>query len=273
MSDPSDLTPAARSEERVPFDRDAHPALGSFFAALDDLAAPPADASVRLGHISRAAATAAATPTVAASESMWRTVGWRVAAVAAASAVVIGGLGADDRLPAPAQRMVSSLADALGVEMPDGSERSGQADDDSSDGQGGTSPGRSGDSGPGDGPGVRGGQAPDTPRATPADPGEPGEPATPAVPADPEKPDKPEQPEPHQPERPEQPEQPEPTPSSTPAETAPSTVPEQPSDPPGQSDAPPPSNPNAGETGADQGGSQPADADRGKKSEKSPAEP
>lgn len=270
MSEPSDLAGESRSGTDAEFDRSAHPALGPFFAGLDDLATPPPDADVRLQHISRAAATAAASR-ASGQPTPWRTVGWRVAAVAAGMAVVVGGLGADDRLPAPAQRMVSSFADALGVDLPDGSDRSTGRDEDH-DGPGapeGRDTNRSSDrseSTPHD-------RRQDVPRATPAEPGDPGEPATPAVPADPEKPETPEHPDAAQPETPDAPpERPEPTPSST-APPPPASPPSNPTGADGSGNADEHSDGNAAEPAPRSGPDAAPDDDRGRKSENSPSNP
>lgn len=151
-----------------PFDRTTDPELTGLFDALDELATAPADPTLRTAQIGRAAAIAreAAAGTVV-SPVAWswrRSASWRVAAVAAATAAIVAGLGADDRLPKPAQRVVSSVADAVGLDVPDGSERDASPDDTNGDGT-------AGDSG--------------TTPATAADPGGPGEPATPATPATP----------------------------------------------------------------------------------------
>lgn len=181
-------------------DRDSNPELIPLFDALDLLAAAPHDPELRAAHIQRAAASACDFIDVAP-DGRWnwrRAAWWRVAAVAAATIAVIAGLGADERLPDPAQRVVSSVADAVGVEVPDGSAHSDVDNDhdhvdrpDDTAGQSGTSPATPADPGdPGDpaipatpaDPGQEAGDSQHAPATTPADPGVPGEPATPANP-------------------------------------------------------------------------------------------
>lgn len=188
-------------------DRDQHPELAGFFGALDDLAVPPADPSLRAAQIQRAALAARGALPTEPTAVRWawrRAASWRVAAVAAAALAIVLGLGADDRLPEPAQKVVSSVADAVGIEVPDGSDRDAPAADDDATGHGdtgerGTTPATPADSngpgepatpatpaqpgnGNGNGNGNRDGDEPKSNGATPADPGEPGEPATPATP-------------------------------------------------------------------------------------------
>lgn len=189
-------------------DRTTNPDLHGFFDALDELVAPPADPALRSQQIQRAALLARSAGPAPASPVLWswrRAATWRVAAAAAAVAVV-AGLGADDRLPTPAQRAVSSVADVVGIDVPDGSERERPAERDGDPGssrRSGTVPAIPADPrGPGvpatpatpadpDAPG-RDAEPPGKPTegdepgpqpATPADPGEPGAPATPATPA------------------------------------------------------------------------------------------
>lgn len=186
-------------------DRDQHPELAGFFGALDDLAVPPADRSLRAAQIQRAALAARGALPTEPTAIRWawrRAASWRVAAVAAAALAIVLGLGADDRLPEPAQKVVSSVADAVGIEVPDGSERDGPAADDDATGpddagERGTTPATPAEpNGPGEpatpaipaqpgngnGNGNQDGDDPKWSGATPADPGEPGEPATPATP-------------------------------------------------------------------------------------------
>ncbi len=187
-----------------PLDRESNPGLTVFFDALDELVFPPADPALRTAHIQRAALAArAATTDVAAGPWSWRrAASVRVAAVAAATMAIAAGLGADDRLPEPAQRVVSSVADAVGVEVPDGSTRSDavpdhQHDDDDSDdtsGRSGTTTATRADAGdPGEPatpatsavPGRIDDETRDTPVADPADPADSNEPSQPATPASP----------------------------------------------------------------------------------------
>lgn len=194
----------------APFDRTTAPELAGLFDALEALATPPADPTLRAAQIGRASAVAreaAAGGVVTPVTWRWRrSASWRVAAVAAATAAIVAGLGADDRLPEPAQRVVSSVADAVGLDMPDGSGRDASTDstDDGTAGESGTTPavpatpggpgepatpatpatpGRGNEQG--DGQGNRPDEPPRAEPATPADPGGPGQPATPATPATP----------------------------------------------------------------------------------------
>lgn len=227
----------------VTLDRDAIPELLHFFDGLDTLAGPLPDPEIRLDHIARASSIATHRwragdrPALAPS---WGSIGWRVAAVAAGLVVVTVGLGVDDRLPAPAQRVVSSIADQIGIDLPDGSDGRSNTDRPSAK----TSPG-AGNPGDPERPAPRSqpideiddGTAPGdtsqetggpeqptsaTPRqgspaspATPAaparvgDPGVPADPATPAAPAEPATQAQPERPEqaPAAPARPTIPEQ------------------------------------------------------------------
>lgn len=110
-------------------------------------------------------------PARAAQRSIRR--GLAVAAAAAVLALI--GAGADqNRLPAGAQDVVSSVAEAVGVDVPRADERHADDSTDAEDGDRGA--------GNGSDAGTTGGATPDT--ATPADPGTPGDksPATPAVP-------------------------------------------------------------------------------------------
>lgn len=220
----------------VRFDRDAIPELRGFFDGLDTLAGPPAGPEVRLDHIARASSIAAGRwqagdrPGVAPS---WRSIGWRVATVAAGLVVVTVGLGADDSLPAPAQRLVSAIADQIGIELPDGEPEAdggspgGSTPDRGSSARTGPGAGNPGDpdrntpgpqpldetdddTGAGDTPPEASDPAPPTtttprqnPRATPgspatpaapATPGDPGVPADRATPAEPATPAQPERP-------------------------------------------------------------------------------
>lgn len=207
MPDPRGL--GGPEHDDVGFDRHAHPALSGFFDALDGLAEPPADPDVRLTHIARAASTAAEQgPAHRAGHGWtWRAVGLRAVAAAAALAVVVAGLGADDRLPSPAQRVVSSIAERVGLDLPDGSEDAGDARPSPADDD--VRPGSTTGRGSGGGEGTTGGPGRDAPvtpgttehdelddpaRTTPdppersdrsADPAVPAAPADPATPATP----------------------------------------------------------------------------------------
>jgi hypothetical protein len=100
------------------------------------------------------------------------------AAAAAAAILALVGVGAEqNRLPADVQDIVSSVADALGVEVPRADERPSQSDE-----EGPSSDGTSGSDDTGGDHGRQGGTTPGG--ATPADPGTSGdkEPATPATP-------------------------------------------------------------------------------------------
>lgn len=186
MTDPRGL--GGPEDDDVGFDRSAHPALSGFFDALDDLAEPPADADVRLAHIDSAAATAAgngpAHRTGAGDGRTWGAVGLRAAAVAAALAVIVAGLGSDDRLPAPAQRVVSSIAERVGVDLPDGAgDAEGTPEDPATDAQPGASTGHRPHRD--EGTTERPDREPlEIPRTTS---GSAGSPASPAVPASPER--------------------------------------------------------------------------------------
>ncbi|MDE0804880.1 MAG: hypothetical protein OSA99_16350 [Acidimicrobiales bacterium] len=188
------------------FDRERHPELAGLFRALDDLAAPPADASLRAGQIQRAALAARGAPRAEPTGAQWaweRAASWRVAAIAAATLAIVLGLGADDRLPEPAQKAVSSVADIVGIEVPDGSERDDPAEriGTPDTGESGTTPATPAEANgrgepatpatpavPGNGNSGNGNVGNDGSGngATPADPGAPGEPATPATPPTPE---------------------------------------------------------------------------------------